>query len=305
MAPIQLSVVIPAYNEGESIYQNLVKLDGVLKKLGKKYEIILVDDGSSDNTVEEVNRARKKLKALKIVESGGNNGKGHALRLGSDFISGDFVTFIDADNELNPEQIGVFFEYLEEHSADIVIGSKRHPLTRISYPFLRRCLSKIYNMFVNFVFNLKISDTQAGLKLFKRKVLNDILPKLRVKRYAFDVEFLAYANKGGYSIVEAPIVVDFSRGGWGRIRIRDIVYIFLETMGVAKRFRIPNEYAFMIRESGIMLFLFGIGIMAYKEYLNPNALPGIEARLLYALIGMGAILLILMLPYDRIAERIP
>ena len=147
---------------------------------------------------------------------------------------------MDADLDINPISLKNFFEYMEFYKADIVIGSKRHPQSKVYYPILRRILSRTYQIMNFFLFRLNISDTQSGLKLLRYNCAKDIMPKVTVKRYAFDLELLVNAKKRGYKIVEAPIVLDYKFNT--TVNSRAIIGIFIDTLGVAYRKYILRYY---------------------------------------------------------------
>jgi glycosyltransferase involved in cell wall biosynthesis len=139
-----------------------------------------------------------------------NIGKGFALSCGVDQSAGNLVTFIDADMELDPATIGRFIEIMRTSGCDAVIGSKRHPESRVSYPKFRGLQSAMYQFLIHLLFNLNVRDTQTGLKLFRRQVLKDALPLLAIKKFAFDLELLVVARYLGYrNVVEAPISLDY------------------------------------------------------------------------------------------------
>ena len=167
--PVQLSVVVPAYREGKRIFDNLNRLLGELDKLETDYEVIVVSDGNTDATVREAKRVPSAK--VKVYHYPMNVGKGFALSLGVAQASGDLVTFIDADMELDPANIAVFIDIMSRSNCDAVVGSKRHPQSRVSYPPFRRFQSWVYQMLVRVLFNINVRDTQTGLKLFRRQVL--------------------------------------------------------------------------------------------------------------------------------------
>jgi glycosyltransferase involved in cell wall biosynthesis len=139
-----------------------------------------------------------------------NIGKGFALSCGVDQAVGELVTFIDADMELDPANIGVFVDTMRSSNCDAVIGSKRHPESKVAYPKFRRLQSAVYQLLVRVLFNLNVRDTQTGLKLFRKEVLADVTPLLAIKRFAFDLELLVVAHRLGYrKICEAPIRLDY------------------------------------------------------------------------------------------------
>jgi glycosyltransferase involved in cell wall biosynthesis len=139
-----------------------------------------------------------------------NIGKGFALSFGITQTVGTLVTFIDADMELDPASIREFVEIIQNSGCDAVIGSKRHPLSNVAYPRLRRLQSALYQLLIRILFNLNVRDTQTGLKLFRRQVLQEVVPLLAIKRFAFDLELLVVARQLGYrNVVEAPISLDY------------------------------------------------------------------------------------------------
>ena len=206
--PVELSVIVPAYKEGRRIYRNLTRLVGELDKLNVAYEVIVESDGNTDSTVSEARRF--KSPAVKVFDYPMNIGKGFALSLGVSQSSGALVTFIDADMELDPANIKVFIDLMRDSECDAVIGSKRHPGSRVAYPAFRRFQSAIYQLFVRLLFNLDVRDTQTGLMLFRRQVLQKAVPLLAIKRFAFDLELLVVARFLGHTkICEAPITLDY------------------------------------------------------------------------------------------------
>jgi hypothetical protein len=112
--------------------------------------------------------------------------------------------------ELNPREIKTFVHLLMEGDQHVVVGSKRHPRSRVQYPAFRRVQSMVYQLLIRVLFSLQVRDTQTGLKLFRGEVLSRVVPLLAVKRFAFDLELLVVAHHLGYrKIVEAPIELDF------------------------------------------------------------------------------------------------
>lgn len=298
----ELSVIIPAYNEEGKILNTIKQVRALFNKLGIDHEIIVVDDGSTDGTLKEA--TSEKFDNVKVVGSGQNRGKGYAIKYGVNFITKDLVTFLDADMELDPKQIRILLEYMKDNDADIVVGSKRHPFSTIEYyPLMRKFLSQMYNIVLRLLLQLSIRDTQAGFKLMKREPVQKIFPMMRVKRYAFDVEFLAYATRYGYKIVEAPIILKFTRKGWGRINFKTVINIFLDTVAVASRFGILQYYTKLFRDTTIMLTVFVAGMYIYKQFINPYMFPGIESRGLIALFTIGLVIIVVTLPYESLAKK--
>jgi len=242
---IDLSIIVPCFNEGEMIYENLKKVENVLENILYEnhllsYEVIVVDDGSIDNTCLEVMKAAKEDKRIKVARKG-NSGKGSALKYGFNICSGKLVTFLDADLDLHPKQIPLFIDYMKKYNADVVVGSKRHPLSKIKYPLNRRILSQTYQIVIRLLFNLHLRDTQAGLKLFKFEVLKEVLPRVLCKRYAFDLELLINANRRGFKIVESPVELNWQRIE-SRIKLKDVWRIALDTAAIFYRSKISKYY---------------------------------------------------------------
>lgn len=243
----KLSVLMPAHEEGAGIYDNIGETLRVLQEGGARdYEIIVIDDGSSDNTYKEAARFAAENPCVKLVQNKTNLGKGHALREGFSACEGDFVVFMDADLDLHPRQLQVFFDYLRKEDSDVVIGSKRHPQSKLFYPVHRKIVSAVYFFLVKLMFRLPIHDTQTGLKLFKRETLETVFPQMLVKKFAFDLELLVLSHRHGYKIAEAPVVVDY-RPSLGRkikrwVRFNDIYTTWWDTMAIFYRLYILRHY---------------------------------------------------------------
>lgn len=201
-------MLIPAFNESTNIQKTLHAVTQYFDKNYPNYEVIVVDDGSADSTAKLAQE--EKHQKLQVVKYKTNMGKGYALRSAFDHSSGEIISFFDAGLDFAPEQIIVFTKKLLGQNADMVIGSKRHSDSEVDYPAKRRVISLISQIVVKILFNLNVKDTQVGLKVFRREALADILPRALVKRYAYDIELLAMAQRYGYKIVEAPVKMSFN-----------------------------------------------------------------------------------------------
>ncbi|MGA7355167.1 MAG: glycosyltransferase family 2 protein [Candidatus Cybelea sp.] len=237
-----LSILMPAYNEATSIAENVCETVETMHALGMEFEIVVIDDGSMDGTHTA---ARNALLAwpdyVRIVRCYRNEGKGNALICGAHYSKGDYVAFLDADMDLHPEQLAGFFEVMNACDADAVIGSKFHPKSKVEYPRLRRMYSFLYYVLVRTLFGLPVRDTQTGIKLFKRSVLDRVLPRVLVKRFAFDLEVLANVHHFGYVIAEAPVEVNFKRV-CSRLRLGAVWNVFVDTLAIFYRMRILRYY---------------------------------------------------------------
>ncbi|MFA6048917.1 MAG: glycosyltransferase [Candidatus Micrarchaeia archaeon] len=245
MAKIRLlSAIVPCYNKGRHVYSALSSVHRELSKLKTPFEMVLVDDASPDNTLSELERFSKSYKDCTVVRHMQNQGKGRAVLTGFGKSKGDVIIFIDADLDLPASQIRTFLEYLEKYRADVVIGSKNHPDSLVEYPSLRRILSRFYQILCFVLFHMPVSDTQVGLKVFRRPVLQYAAPRMLVKKFAYDLELLVLANKAGFNIKEAPIELKFKGGGGGLGAkfFRSIFNMFLDTMAVWYRLKILHYY---------------------------------------------------------------
>jgi len=171
-----------------------------------------------------------------------NFGKGRALKKAFRFVNGEYIVFLDADMDLHPGQIQTFFDIMHLDEADVVIGCKRHPNSRLKYPWHRRIISNVYFSLVKLMFGLPIKDTQTGLKVFKYEVLKKVLPKILIKQFAFDLEVLVNVHHLGYKIVEAPVVLNSSRRRFGRIGLRAIYRTWWDTMAIFYRMYVLRWY---------------------------------------------------------------
>jgi len=237
-----ISVIMPAYNEGAHIFNNIKETAETLKGFNCTYEIIVVDDGSQDNTLEEINRAAGLFKNITIVRNRENYGKGRALKKGFRNSKCEYIVFLDSDMDLHPVQLQTFFDIMRLDKADVVIGSKRHPNSRLEYPWHRRAISVVYFFLIKLVFGLPIRDTQTGLKLYKREVLEKVFPKILVNKFAYDLELLVLAHHYGYKIAEAPVVMRYKRSAWGRIGFKAMYDTWWDTMAVWYRMYVMRYY---------------------------------------------------------------
>ncbi len=237
-----LSLVIPCFKQEKTIKENLKRVEKVLKTLPSDYEIIVVVDGNVDQTAKIV----KELKNTKIrlFENNINSGKGFAVKDGILKAKGDIIGFIDSGLDLDPAGIATLLDYMKQHDADIVVGSKTHPDSKVNYPLYRRIISFGARFITQFLFGFSVLDTQVGLKLFKRKVAKDVFPRLLVKKFAFDIEMLAVANVLGYTkINEAPVKLSFKPGSISSGKLFKILLRTLwDTLAIFYRIKILRYY---------------------------------------------------------------
>jgi glycosyltransferase involved in cell wall biosynthesis len=237
----KISIIMPAYNEGRHILSNIKETERTFNDLGVKFEIIVVDDGSNDNTLAEAKRAATAKGNLIVIKNTKNHGKGYSLKNGFRRATGELVLFLDADLELHPGQIRTLYDVMELQEVDVVIGSKRHPDSRLDYPLQRRIVSSVYFFLIKLLFGLPLRDTQTGIKLFKTEVLKKAFPRMLVKRYAYDLELLVIAHHFGFKIGEAPVVLNFKEK-MGSLNFGAVYLTWWDTMAIFYRMYILKYY---------------------------------------------------------------
>jgi len=238
-AAVEVSVVVPFYNPGAQLRPTVERLVAALERSADgSFEILAVSDGSTDGSAASIGDLVGDHVLLRTLAS--NEGKGEALRVGMGEARGRYVGFIDADGDIPPEAMGDFLALATHGDVDGVLGSKTHPGSAVHSPRLRRLLSGMWNTLVHLLLQLPAGDSQAGVKLFTRRVVDDVLPRTTLRGFAFDLEFLVVAHDLGYDrLVDAPIeisarrsstvsfgralgmLVDFARIVW-RYRVRGV-----------------------------------------------------------------------------------
>lgn len=237
-----LSVIVPAYKQQATIVADINSIDATLASLGYKYEIIVVVDGKADGTFQEASKI--KSSRVKVIGYDKNQGKGHAVRYGMLQAKGDVVGFIDAGMDIDPSGFRMLLNHMEWYNADVIVGSKLHPVSKVEYPVFRKILSWGYRTLTRILFGFQVRDTQVGLKFFKLNVVKDVLPRLLVKRYAFDIEMLAVAYRLGYKrIFEAPVEISFKNSTMNSFSMwNTILNMLWETFAVFYRLKILHYY---------------------------------------------------------------
>lgn len=205
---MHLSVIIPAYNEEKRLAKTLNSINDYLSKQNYDSEILVVDNGSTDDTVGVVRMLGGKIKGLRLVSGQAGRGKGFAVKKGTLEARGDYRIFTDADNSTPIEQIEKMWPYFRQ-DYDVVIGSRdiKGSLLDPPQPFLRKMiLGKGFRLLRKFIIGLwNIQDTQCGFKCFTEKAALNIFPKITIMGFSFDAEVLFIAQKLGYKIKEVPV----------------------------------------------------------------------------------------------------
>ncbi len=228
-----LSVVIPAYNEEGRIETSLEKISLYLERQRYTYELILVDDGSSDQTVKVVLDCFKHIQHGMLLQNEVNRGKGYSVRQGVLHSTGQYVLFSDADLSTPIEEVEKLFQYLAQ-GYDIAIGSRglKESDIRLHQPWYREQMGKMFNRFVRALSLSKFRDTQCGFKCFRGDVARKLFAQQTIDRFSFDVEVLFLAARYHYKVKEVPIqwfnepntrvdiLKDASKMFWDLLKIR-------------------------------------------------------------------------------------
>ena len=205
-ANVRWSVVIPAYNEAERLPRYLDEIVAYFDKRGEPYEVLVVDDGSSDGTTERLQTRRADHPAINAITFPNNRGKGRAVRAGMTTARGDLRLMADADGATPIGELARL-EAAIDRGADVAVGSRARPdgavvrHTRLH----RRLVGNAFNLVVRGLGVSDVVDTQCGFKLFRGRVAEDLFAALRTEGYGFDVELLLRAQRRGYRIQEVPI----------------------------------------------------------------------------------------------------
>lgn len=227
------SVIIPAFNEEKTVQTAILETWQVLGVLGKSFEIIVVDDGSTDgtaNVVENLVGARRAV-PLRLIRHVSNQGKGAAVKTGVLAAQGEWVLFLDADLATHPSEIEKALPLLG--NADVIIGSRRVQGADIAerQPMHRHWLGRLFNLGVRGYLKLPFHDTQCGFKLFSRRSL-PLFENLKSRGWAFDVELLYLAKMRGFPIREIPVI--WRNGRESRVKYSHVIRILQEIFRIKK-----------------------------------------------------------------------
>jgi dolichyl-phosphate beta-glucosyltransferase len=201
-----ISVVVPAFNEAKRIGPTLRKIDKYFEDKAEQFEIIVVDDGSTDNTADVVLGESGKLKSIRLLRNHSNKGKGFSVRRGVLDSTYRLILISDADLSTPIEEVEKLFFWLCE-GYNVVIGSRGLRESEIvkRQPWYRQNMGRLFNLFVKMLLLDGINDTQCGFKLFPNKIAKKLFSGSRINRFAFDVEILFLARKSEYKIKEVPV----------------------------------------------------------------------------------------------------
>ncbi len=222
-----VSIIIPAYNERKRIKKTIESINGYFLEKALTRQIIVVDDGSTDNTSDIVEDLKKKIDGLSIITYRPNRGKGYAVRRGVEACQGEYILFTDADNSTPIEEFEKFRPLLRKNS--IVIGSRYLSGSNIviRQPWYRVLIGRLANLLIQFFILDGIRDTQCGFKSFQHEAAKEIFNRMKVNRFGFDIEILAITRLLRFSVQEVP--VSWYNSSESRVRpVKDTLRTFME-----------------------------------------------------------------------------
>ena len=274
--PVHLSVVIPAYNEEMAIVQTVDALNGALSVLSTTYEIIVVDDGSTDSTAE-----RAESTGARVIRCGENGGYGSALKRGIAAGDSEFIAIMDADGTYPADGLLVMLEAAEH--VDMVVGARNANMTNV--PFIRRPAKFILNGLANYLAQRKIPDLNSGLRVFRRDVLTRFIPLLPMG-FSFTTTITLCMICSGLRVVYVPIEYG-RRIGNSKIRFTDFFNFILLVLRAIVLFNPLRVFLPL----GFALFLLGVAKLIYDIYigdLSESAVLGILAAIIIWSFGLIA-----------------
>jgi glycosyltransferase involved in cell wall biosynthesis len=245
---LKYSIIIPAYNERLRIAEGLDKVLAHVRDRGLDAEIIVVNDGSRDETPEIVRGYMKQHSNIRLLENPGNRGKGYSVRHGMMEARGDVLLLTDADLSAPIYESKKLFAAIED-GADVAVGSRwqRPGMQTRRQPSYRRITGRIFNGLNRIFLGLRLKDTQCGFKAFTREAAHSIFPTAQVDRWGWDPEVLFLANRLNYRVAEIP--VEWAHDDRSKINpIRDGFSIVLDMLRV-RWFHLRGDYAGLKRVS--------------------------------------------------------
>jgi glycosyltransferase involved in cell wall biosynthesis len=232
----RVSVIIPVFNQVKKVSSSLDNIKQAVELAFTDYELIVVNDGSTDNTLATLRDIAMMDEHVHVISYTPNRGKGYAVRQGVLHSHGDAVIFLDGDLDISPDLIKDYVERLS--TSDLIIASKRHPESSVRIPRSRAFLSRAFHLLIKLTIGLAQTDTQAGFKVGKGDIMRTIFRNVSVNRYAFDVELLTIASILHLRVEEMPVIMKIDR----RFNTKEIVNMFGDVMRIYYRYKLLHKY---------------------------------------------------------------
>jgi dolichol-phosphate mannosyltransferase len=232
----RISLIIPIFNQQDKICFSLEKIKQVVEAAFSDYELIVVNDGSTDNTLDVLRDTVSTDPHIRIISYTPNQGKGYAVKQGVLHSQGEAVIFLDGDLDISPDSIKDYVEKL--NTADLVIASKRHPESTVKIPRSRAFLSRAFNLLIRATTGIPQKDTQVGFKVGNGEIMRAMFRNVSIKRYAFDVELFTIASVLHLRVQEMPVVMKIDR----QFRIKEIVNMLMDVMRICYRYKVLQAY---------------------------------------------------------------
>lgn len=242
---IVLSVIIPAYNESNRIGKTLLAIDKYLSEQDYSYEILVVNDGSKDDTVEKVKKYKKLVQHLNILDNQENHGKGYVVRQGMLEAKGEYRLFMDADGSTSIDHIEKAWPLIKG-DYKLIIGSRdkkdaKGARQEVKQPFFKRLLGNFGNVLIQIFGVWGIWDTQNGFKVFHKDAAMEVFSRARINKWGFDIEALALARRLGYKIGKIPVY--WVNDPYSHVTLSGYLNTFVELFKIRLNF-IRNIYGF-------------------------------------------------------------
>jgi glycosyltransferase involved in cell wall biosynthesis len=231
-----ISVIIPTFNQQSKLSYSITRIKQQVELYFNNYELIVVDDGSTDNTLTILKSLAVIDPHIQVISYRPNRGKGYAVKQGVLHSRGEAVMFMDADLDISPDFIKDYVERLS--TSDLIIGSKRHPKSNVTIPKSRAFLSRAFNIFIRAATGVPQKDTQVGFKVGNGEIMRTVFRGISVNRYAFDVELFTISSILHLRVQEMPVIMKIDR----RFNIREIVNMLVDVLRICYKQRVLHAY---------------------------------------------------------------
>ena len=231
-----ISLVVPVFNQERKVSYSLKKINKQLNQPLQTMSLIVVNDGSIDNTLSILRDIEAASEHMHTISYTPNRGKGYAVKQGVLHSHGDVVMFLDGDLDISPDSIKDYVEKLR--TSDLVIASKRHPKSSVTIPRSRAFLSRVFNLLIRMATGIPQKDTQAGFKVGNGDIMRAIFRNMRINRYAFDVELFTISSIMHLKVQEMPVIMKIDR----KFNTKEIIRMFVDVARISYKYRIAHHY---------------------------------------------------------------